>query len=125
MDLDLTATVSIVAVTITLVNLVKYVRAGLTGHGWNGAVSLALTFLILLGVLWLYGNSVFGEGQIIGGKLLADLDWSDLLVVALAFTGPASVTFDIIKAVDNTNSARTPQLVPPKQPAVPPTSHAG
>lgn len=110
--------VSIVAVAITLVNLLKYARA----KDWNAVLTYVAVFLILAFVLWLYGNSVYANGQVLPGSNLplGDLGIADIAIAALAFTGPAVVTWDAFGAVDNSRSTIKPPLVSPKGDTPPP-----
>lgn len=104
--------VSIVAVGITLVNVLKYLRA----RDWNAVATTVAVFVILFLVLWLYGNSVYGAGQVLPGSPvpLEDMALDDVLIAALAFTGPAIVTWDLFGAVDNSRTSEKPPLLPPK-----------
>lgn len=119
--------VSIPAVLYTLINLLKWLRVlafpDVTDdrrQALNAVCTIVALILMAWGVLALFGQSIFGANQIIGGQPLQELSAGDLLLAAIAFGGLASVFFDFKKAIDRSDSARVPQLVAPVQPAAPP-----
>lgn len=113
------AAVSLAAVVFTLLNLAKFVRAGIAGQGWNGAITIVAGVLIAWGVLVLFGASTWGAQQVIGDKALTDLDLLDKFVAAVAIAGVGSVIYDTLNAIDGSSTQRKPSLTgdqtPPRQ----------
>lgn len=131
--MDVPLVITLPALLLVATNAVKALRTLLfpsasedRRSAANVLVTLAVLILLSWGVLWLYANSAYASGVLIGGKDVGLLGAGDLLLAALAFAGAASFVFDLTKAFDNSNSARTVQLVPPAQPeAAPVGGHTG
>lgn len=119
------APISLIAVVIAGVNLLKYIRA----RDWNAVVTYVAVFIVLVLVLWLYGNSEFGRSAVLPGSAipLENFGFADLLIAGLAYSGPAIVTWDLFGAIDNSRTTNTPPLLPPKVAAskeAPPTTYS-
>jgi len=100
-------------VVYTLTNLVKYVRAA----DWNGVITLLTGWIIGVAAVWLVGATVWGETITVGGtQSLSLLSAPEKLLVGLVVVSAASGLYDLKKSFDNTDSASTPPLVPPKTP---------
>jgi hypothetical protein len=89
------ATVSIAAVTMTLVNLAKSILGAARGEqSWNQALTIVVVILIAWAVLVLYGASTWANQVTVGDKALTDLDMFDKFVAGLAVGGIGSVLYD-------------------------------
>ena len=119
--LDVALAITIPAVAYTVINWLKALRVAIAPNagedrraGVNTVVTLLVLVVALWGILWVFAQSVFGAGTPIGGHNLETLGGWDLLLAGIALAGPASVVFDFKKAFDNTDSANTAKLLPPK-----------
>jgi lysylphosphatidylglycerol synthetase-like protein (DUF2156 family) len=103
-----------VVVTKQLTNFLKYLRAG----DWNAVVTNVVGFLVAFGVALLFANSSWSDLTLPAlDRPLADLSIADLFIVGLAGMSGAGFLYDRAKAIDNSQSAATPSLVPPKNDA--------
>jgi uncharacterized membrane protein len=97
-------------VVYTLTNLLKYLRA----RDWNGVVTLLGAWVIGTIAVWIVGATDWASTVTVGGlKTLDMLSWAEKILVGLVITSVGSTVFDLKKSFDNTDSAATPQLVPP------------
>lgn len=98
-------------VVYTLTNLLKYLRA----RDWNGVVTLLGAWVIGIIAVWLVGATDWAQTVTVGGlKTLDKLSWAEKVLVGLVVTSVGSVVYDLKKSFDNTDTAATPMLVPPK-----------
>ena len=98
-------------VVYTLTNLVKYVRA----RDWNGVVTLLAGWVVGIIAVWLVGATDWGSSITLGGtKTLDALTWAEKILAGLVVVSAGSSFYDLKKSFDNTDSAQTPQLIPPK-----------
>ncbi len=118
------------ALAYKAVDLVKYVVALLrlklgeekdeTGDDHESAVSSALNGLVTLllgcgvgiGVVFLMAHTTWSDEIQLGNQTLKTLPATSLVVLGLAITSLAALLFDVKKAVDGTDSASTPKLMP-------------
>jgi hypothetical protein len=121
------ATVSIAAVTMTLVNLVKALMGAARGEqSWNQALTIVVVILIAWVVLMLYGASTWAFQVTVGDKALTDLDLFDKFVAAMAVGGIGSVLYDAFISKGQTYpklttaTTRRRAKTNPTQPAPPP-----
>jgi hypothetical protein len=98
----------------------------LTGKDWNSAITQVVVWGVGVLLVWLLSASDFANGIIIGGIDLGNMNASSIVLVGLALASTASLLGqDLIKALDNTQTAAAPPLVPlppagqPVQPAQP------
>lgn len=121
------ASITVGVVVLAVVNFVKYIRAGVKGQGWNGAVTMFVAFVIAWLVLLLFRETVWGLQVTIGDHSLQNLNILDLVPVAIAAASVGSVIFDTLNSIDGSSSAAKPPLtgqptdttptsVPPSQP---------
>lgn len=90
-----------------IVDTVKYASAG----DVNGAATQVVAWLAGVLVTVLAANSDFGGAIAVNGATLGTLNiWSQMLV-GVNLASAAGVGWDVIKAVDNTNSAIIPNLL--------------
>jgi len=98
-------------VVYTLTNLVKYARNG----DWNGVVTLLAGWVIGIIAVWLVGATDWGSSITVGGtKTLDLLSWAEKVLAGLVVVSTGSAFYDLKKSFDNTDSAHTPVLLPPK-----------
>jgi hypothetical protein len=118
------------ALAYKAIDLVKYLVALLrlklgherheTSDDHKSAVSSALNGLVTLllgcgagiGVVFLMANTTWSDEIQLGNQTLKTLPSTSLIVLGLAITSLAAVLFDAKKAVDGTDSASTPKLMP-------------
>ncbi len=100
-------------VVFTLLNLVRYIRGGLTGQGWNGVVTIVAGWVIGSVAAWLFGESDIGAGITVPGfsMPLGDLRFADVILVGLVIASGAGAFNEATGAVDRSRSTAKPKLV--------------
>lgn len=89
------------------VDFVKYLLA----RDKNATITQLTTWLGGVGVTGLLANSDFAENIEIGSALLGSMNWPSIILVGLSLGSSASSAFDLKKALDGSDSAKTPQMV--------------
>lgn len=97
----------IAAVAYSLLNFVKLVR----NQDWNGAITMASVWVVVLIAIVVIGDTRWGDTIDLGGMHVSDLSFGEQLLVALVPASFGIVGFDVKKALDNTDSAKSPALV--------------
>lgn len=100
--------IAMVALIWKVVDLLKY----LVNKDINGITTIAFTWLSAVAVLFLFAETAWAADIEFGGRTLGDMNWASLVAVALCFGSSASAAFDFKKAIDRSDSASTPSLVP-------------
>jgi hypothetical protein len=103
-----TASLIFGAFILKVVDLVKYVVAG----DWNGFLTLVLTWGVGVLAVLLFIETAWGDEAKLGDQTLDQLNFQAKLVFALAAPSIAAVLYDAKKAVDKTDTASTPRLLP-------------
>lgn len=103
---DFVPLVATLALAAKVVDWLKYIKDKNT----NGTVTQALAWLAGVGVIFLLANSDFGGGVVIADQALSALGWESLVLIGLTVGSSGSLAFDFKKALDNTDSAATPQI---------------
>ena len=96
------------------VDLIKYVRA----KDANGAITQLAVWLMGIGVVLLVRASDFAAQWDVGGVLLSDAKIGTCILAGFGLGALAMLANDGIKAVDSSQSARKPPLLPPAPPQV-------
>jgi hypothetical protein len=91
-----------------VVDFIKFVA----NKDWNAAVTQGLTWLSSVIISFLAREAAaLGDFEVFG-QPLAELDWAAVLLFALGLGSSASGVYEFKKAIDNTDGARTPSLLP-------------
>lgn len=90
------------------VDLLKYATAG----DWNGILTQVVAWAAGVGVIFLVGNSNFGDQVNINGVALSALNQWAWVLAGMAVASGAGFGVDTLKALDNTDSAAMPALTP-------------
>ena len=100
-------------VVFTLLNLVRFVRGGLSGQGWNGAITIVSAWLIGFVAAWIFGESDVGASLLVPGFSLplGDMGVFDRILVGLAIASTAGAFNEVRGAIDQTTSTAKPTLV--------------
>ncbi len=97
-------------------DLVKYLVASFRRDGrqdgLNGLITLVVGSGLGIGVAFLMANTAWSSEIQLGNQTLATLPGTSLVVLGLVLTSVASFLFDGKKAIDRTDSASTPKLLP-------------
>lgn len=96
------------ALIISAINLVKFLRA----QDWNGVVTTLAVWLMGVAVVGLAAQTDFAGGITMGDYTLDRLNGWSLVFVGLNFGGTATTVTGFRKAIDSTDSASTPKLIP-------------
>lgn len=111
-DIQFVPILVLALVVYTLMNLLKYLRA----RDWNAAVTLVVGWIIGFLAVWLVGATSWASTVTVGGtKTLDQLSFPEILLVGLVVVSVGSTVYDLKKSFDNTDSAATPTLLPPKK----------
>lgn len=113
------------ALVYKIIDLVKYLvviirfrwdqsadRDSALNSALNGLVTLILGCAAGIGVVFLMANTTWSDQIQLGNQTLKALPATSLIVLGLVITSLAAMLFDIKKAVDGTDSASTPKLLP-------------
>ena len=113
-----------VALAYKATDLVKYLVAlirlksatakdyGAISGAWNGLLTLFLGSLVGIGVVAVMAHTTWSNQIHLGTGTLQNLPWTSQLVLGLTITSIAALVFDAKKAIDRTDSASTPKLMP-------------
>lgn len=100
--------VAMAALTFKVVDFLRYCRAA----DINGALTQLCAWIAGIVVVLLVAQTDWADGIGVGDMNLGNLNFWSLVFYGLAAGSTASVAKDTLKAVDNTNSAAIPTLVP-------------
>lgn len=104
------------ALIYSLLSLVKYARAA----DWNGVVTIITGYAIGVGVIFAASAAPSIGTFKFGDKAIVDMAFGDKLFFGLLATSLFSVVHDVKKAIDGSDSARTPSLLPGNDGYAPP-----
>lgn len=110
---------AMVALIWKTVDLLKYLSSWSTG-GKNGAITILTVWVAGIVAVLLYSRTDWAGVIDVGGLTLLDLNIWSQLALGLAAGGVTSVGFDFKKAVDPSDSAKTPALMPDTPTGPPP-----
>ena len=89
----------------------------LTGKDWNAALTQIVVWVAGVLLMWLLSASDFADGIVIGGIDLGDMNAASIVLAGLGLASTVSlVGQDLLKALDRSQSAATPQLIPDSHP---------
>jgi len=91
-----------------LLDFAKFLRA----KDWNAVFTQVSAWAIGVAVLWVAGTAEVFKGVVIPAldTSIGSLDAGGLFLVGLSLTSLLSTVYDFKKALDNTDSAKTPPL---------------
>ncbi len=95
------------ALVYKFVDFLKFVRV----KDWNSAGTQAVAWLAGILAITLFANSDFSSGIDFGGQALGSLNFVSQVIVGLSATSLFSAFYDVKRALDNTDSAKTPALI--------------
>ncbi len=81
-------------------------------EAWSGLLTLLLGCAAGIGVVFLMANTTWSDEIKLGGGTLKTLPSTSLIALGLVVTSIAALLFDAKKAVDGTDTASTPKLLP-------------
>lgn len=109
--------IAMLALVLKVVDFLRYARA----RDYNGVLTQAVTWVAGVVVLLLVAKTTWAAMISVAGVPLGKLGFWSIVFAGLTVSSGASVVNDYRKALDNTNSAAIPTLLPPG-PANPPRS---
>ncbi len=95
------------ALVYKFVDFLKFVKA----KDWNAAGTQLVAWAAGIVAITLFANSDFAAGIDLGGRSLDSLNFVSQVIVGLSATSLFSSFYDVKRAIDNTDSARTPALI--------------
>lgn len=110
MDFSIATWVALGALLAKVVDMLKWIRAGQI----NSFITQLVVWLAAIGLVALAASSDLAGGYAIPGTsiTLAHLQFSTIVLVGLGLGSTVSVGVDLRKAIDSTDSAKTPPLLP-------------
>lgn len=102
--------VPLVVVTSLIKKLVDFIKYAVNGD-INAVVTQLVAWVLGIAVAFIAANSDWGSTIDVGGKSLASLNAWSLVLVGFVLASTAGVGWDVIKAVDGSNSAVVPSLL--------------
>lgn len=103
-------TLAMGVLTLKIVDFVRYAR----GADLNGIVTQLAAWFAGVVVVLLAAQTDWADGIAIGDMNLHTLSFWSLVFYGLSAGSGASLVKDSLKAVDNSNSAAIPTLMPPR-----------
>lgn len=103
------------ALVYKFVDFLKFVKV----KDWNAAGTQVVAWISGIVAITLFANSDFAAGIDLSGLSLESLNFVSQVIVGLSATSLFSSFYDIKRAIDNTDSARTPALISESTPAPP------
>lgn len=98
--------VQMAVLVFAIINFLKAVRAS----DWNSALTQLTVWAAGVLVIFLVAQTDFADGIAIGDQALSVLNGWSLLFIGLTIASLASFGTEIKKALDNSDSARNPNL---------------
>ncbi len=102
------------ALVYKIIDFFKYVRA----RDWNASGTQIITWLGGILAISLFAHSDFAGGIDLGGQSLGSLNFASQVIVGMSATSLFSAFYDAKRALDNTDSAKTPALITEASPDV-------
>ncbi len=100
------------ALVYKFVDFLKFVKV----FDWNAAGTQLIAWAAGIGAITLFANSNFSAEIIFGGQSIGSLNFVSQAIIGLSATSLFSAFYDVKRALDNTDSARTPSLISPRTP---------
>ena len=88
----------------------------LTNRKWPAVLTQLVAWIAGFIVIVLFAHSAYAAHLIIHGLRFDHVSWVDQLLAGLLMGSGGSASYDLKRALDNSDSAATPSLVPPKTP---------
>lgn len=104
-------TVAMGVLTLKLIDFVRYAR----GADLNGIITQLAAWFVGVLVVLLVAQTDWAAGIAVGNMNLHTLNFWSLVFYGLSAGSGASLVKDALKAVDNSNSAAIPTLMPPRR----------
>jgi len=105
---DLTQLVALGSIAYTLVNFIRYVRV----TDWSSVVSQLLAWGAGVCATILVAHTDLAAAFTFGGKNLGQIGWLAQFLVGLAAASSIGVVYQFTKAVDATQNAKVPSILP-------------
>lgn len=100
---------SLIALGMRIVSFLKFIRA----KDWNSVATQAAAWVAGVVVVFIAAEADIVQNLKVAGFALADInDWSKVLL-GMMFLSLGSTAYQLTKALDNSQSAEEPALVPP------------
>lgn len=103
--------VALGTVVFNFVNVLKFA----SGKQWNSVITQLIAWAAGIAGIFLVGATQFALGIMVGDVSLDSLDTPSKFFLGLVATSLLSTFNELKKALDRSDSAVTPPLLPPKQ----------
>lgn len=103
--------VPVLALVLLVKKILDFLRYATNGN-INGVVTQLISWLAGIGAVVLVAQTDWASGINVGDATLSTLNFWSLLFVGLTISSGASVVHDVTKAVDGSDSAKIPTLIP-------------
>jgi hypothetical protein len=102
--------IPLVVLTALIKKVMDTLKYGLAGDV-NAVVTQFVAWATGIGVTFVAANSDWAETMIVNGTAMGTLNGWSLALIGVNLASTAGVAWDVIKAVDNNNSAEVPNLL--------------
>lgn len=105
--MEFVASVAMAALVLKVIDFLRYLRAA----DVNGVLTQLSAWIAGVVVILLVAQTDWADGIAVGDMTLATINIWSLIFYGLTAGSSASLVKDVVKAVDNTNSAQIPTLL--------------
>lgn len=113
--------VAMAALVLKVIDFLRYVGA----RDLNGSGTQLITWIAGVAVAFLVAHTEWADGIELGGAPLGKLGFWSLVFVGLTYSSLASAGKDLLKSIDNNNSAKIPTLFAARRATVDRTDTVG
>jgi hypothetical protein len=99
--------VATLALALKLLDTTKFALA----QDWNAVATQVSAWVSGIVAIFLLASTDFASGINVGDAVLSEVNISSLVLIGLSVASSGSVLYDFKKALDHTDSARTPSLI--------------
>jgi hypothetical protein len=103
-------------VIFALLQCAKNLRGAFSGGDWNAPITQLSAFAVGVLVIFVASTADVLGSVTINGTAINDLAAGDKILIGLIASSLFGVVFDATKAIDGTQSAATPKLLPGNPP---------
>jgi hypothetical protein len=104
--MDFVPLLAMAALVVTVINFLKYART----RDWNAAATQVSVWVGGVVVVWLVANTDWADTLVFGDIALSDMNAASLVFFGVSVGAIGSVGHEVVKAVDNSDSAHKPPL---------------
>jgi hypothetical protein len=104
------------SIVYSLTQFAKGLRGALSGGDWNAPATTLSAYVIGVATMFAAGTATIVGSVTINGSQIVDLSAGDKVLIGLVASSLFGAFHDLTKALDGTQSAATPKLLPGNSP---------